>query len=124
MNTDKNEAVIEDLTRQIDALYAKGVANWTIEETRRVNELTKLRAKARAELRDAEDLDDQQDAAYQAAVDAGMFDQEVRFDLKAECMRIHSEFCAMHGIREHHRPSDAEREAVCGGYYSTMARGG
>jgi hypothetical protein len=51
MNTDKNEAVIEDLTHQIDALYAKGVANWTIEETRKVNELTKLRAKERDALR-------------------------------------------------------------------------
>lgn len=73
---------------------------------------------------DAEWLEGQQDAAYQAAVDASMFDQEVKFDLGTEVARIHSNFCADRGIKqEPYRPSDAEREAVCGGWYSAIATG-
>lgn len=97
-------------------------------------------------------LESQQDDAFEAAREAGTFEPDegwidrrysgsliedcaslrqaaqatVRpsLDLKAEVSRIHSEFCAMHGIREPYRPSDAEREAVCGGYYSVAATRG
>jgi hypothetical protein len=110
------EALIEDRTRQLEALYAKGIVNWSGSDSHKVVELTKERAQLRDELRDLTDLDDQQDAAFEAARDAGTFEpddgwMDRRFN--DESMESESIIATMRNIKA---LSDAilnDQEAAC-----------